>query len=113
MITENMVYNFVSAMDEGNKMYSNPDGFCFFLRLDKKTLDKVRTNRQLLTNPKLIADLMKQEGKNIHFISAYGKGVQVIRKAIKYIIANESPDSVSWYNKNMSRFIFRRVKCRQ
>ena len=113
MISEEQVYNFVSEMDEGRRLYSNPSGFCFFLKLDDKALDRVRTNPRLLTNPLLIKDLLFQSGDNIHFIGAYGKGFQVIRYAIRDVAIKEKAKSVSWCNKDMTKFIYRRIKCPQ
>jgi len=112
MIDAEQVYNFVTIMDENHRSYSCNDGFCFFLRLDNVALSKIKENPKLLTDPDTIKGLLFCAGDNIHFIGVYGRKFRVIRQAIREVIAKEKPTSISWYNQDMSKFIYRRTLCR-
>jgi hypothetical protein len=119
MIDQEQVYNFISLMDDTGRMYSCDDGFGFFIKLNDEWLEKIRHNPLLLTNPETMKVLLTQEGKNIHFFGVYSKhnGIHkefsACKQGIKEIIKKENPDSISWFNKDMSRFIYRRIVCHQ
>jgi len=116
MINQEQVYNFISLMDDTGRMYSCDDGFGFFVKLNDEWLEKIKYNPLLPANPEVMKILLTQEGKNIHFIGVYGndvirRGLLSMRQGIKEIIRKENPKSISWFNKNMNNFIFRRIKC--
>ena len=104
------VYDFICSMDSNGRMFSTDDGFVFFLRLDAGWLEKVKQNSSLLLNAVAMQALLRCKGDNIHFIGIYGnennKGFVSIRKGFREFIAKEKPISVSWFNKNMTRFVY-------
>jgi len=116
MINQEQVYNFISLMDDTGRMYSCKDGFGFFVKLNDEWIKKIRRNPLLPTDPDIMKILLKQNGKNIHFIGVYGnnivrRGLLSMRQGIKEIIKKENPNSISWFNKDLNNFIFRRIKC--
>jgi len=113
MTNQEQVYNFISLMDDTDRMYSCNDGFGFFIKLKAEQLEQIKHNPALLTNPEIMKDLLFQEGKNIHFIGVYGKRLSSIRQGIREVINKENPNSISWFSKDMSKFIYRRLKCPQ
>lgn len=108
-MTEKQVMDFVSYMEDTGRSYTNEQGFCFFLKLKDESLQKIKENPLILINPEFLKDMLVQDGKNIHIIGAYGKGIFTIRKAVKEIAKVEHAESISWVNQKMTRFIERRV----
>jgi hypothetical protein len=114
MITEEMVYNFISLMDDTGRMYSCEDGFGFYLKLTPEWLEQIRSNPRLLTDPKIMEKLLLQDGKHIHFIGAYISancfdGLKAMIKGIREVVKKYHPESISWHNKDLTKFIFRRM----
>ncbi len=109
MIKKSMIDNFVSLMRYSGRTYSCPDGFAFYLKLRDKQIKEIKKNPELLTRQDSMKLFLKQDGDNIHFIGIYGKKIISIRQGLKEIIKKEKPRSVSWYNKDMTKFIFRRI----
>lgn len=113
MISQEQVYNFICLMDDTGRMYSCEDGFGFFIKLNAEWLERIKQNPLLLIDPNVMKDLLTQEGRNIHFIGIYGKRLSSIRQGIRSIIKKENPNSISWFNKDMSKFVYRRLRCPQ
>lgn len=111
---ERKTYNFISSMDDAGRMYSNDDGFVFFIKLNAEWLEIIRKTPRLLVNPQTMTPLLEHNGRNIHFIGLYGnennKGFLSIRKGMREFIAKEKPISVSWFSKDMSKFNYRRLQ---
>ena len=99
----------IQIMTSHGLCYQKGKEFAIFLRLNNKTLEKVRADKNLLLDYTRLRKLYKQEGPNIHFILAYGTGVKRIYEALKDIKSKFNPKSVSWYSKDMKRFIYRRM----
>ena len=108
------VYDFICAMDDAGKMYSNDDGFGFFIKLDAGWLEKVKQNPKLLLNPIAMQLLLRKNGENIHLIGIFGnegnKGFVSIRRGLRELIAKEKPASISWFNKKLNKFNYRRLR---
>ena len=113
-LNQKKVYDFICLMDSTGRMFSTAEGFVFFLRLDAGWLEKIRQKPSLLLNTVLMQTLLRKEGKNIHFIGIYGnennKGFVSIRKGFREFVAKEKPISVSWFNKDMNKFNYRRLQ---
>jgi len=112
-MTEEQVLHFISYMEDTGRSYENKDGFCFYIKISAEQLAKIRQNPEILIDIEVMKDLLIQDGYNIHIIGAYGKGKSIIRKAIKEIAKIENAESVSWFNKDMTKFINRRFICHQ
>ena len=114
MIDAQQTYDFICRMDEGKRMFSNTDGFGFFIRVDEGWLEKIKQNPKLLLNPIAMKLLLMKNGENIHLIGVFGnkgnKGFTSIRRGLRELIAKEKPKSVSWFNKELTKFNYRRLQ---
>ena len=100
-------------MRQANLICENEFGQAFFLRVDDKTLQEIKNNPQMLTAIEAYKDLFFMRGSNIHIIGLYLNRKYSILQGMKKLILQEHPKSISWWNKNMTKFNIKEVICQQ
>uniref|UniRef100_A0A6M3LH58 Uncharacterized protein n=1 Tax=viral metagenome TaxID=1070528 RepID=A0A6M3LH58_9ZZZZ len=125
-MTYEQIDKFIELMEDSGNMYSCKEGFAFYFKLNGYWLELLWESPHLLLNHNIINILLKQSGEHIHFIGVYAQNKEnnlqrhskevmsidykAMRRAIKEIIKREHPKSISWYNRDLTRLIYRRIK---
>lgn len=63
-----------------------------------------------ITKPNDIKFLIKEKGKNVHFIICATEGMKYILRGLKKVIKQKDPSSISWWNPSMSKISFIKMK---
>uniref|UniRef100_A0A6M3K4Q8 Uncharacterized protein n=1 Tax=viral metagenome TaxID=1070528 RepID=A0A6M3K4Q8_9ZZZZ len=98
-----------------NKRYvEGKDGFAYYIKCDDATLDRIRRNKKYITDPEFMKKLLASDGDNVHFIGVWSNtpnsdGYKNIVEGMKKLVETEKPSTVSWYNRDLKKFILRRI----
>jgi len=81
------------------------------LKLTDETLKVIRLNPQMLKDMKALQGLLQENGDNFHIVRIQkNEGIikvsTAIRKGFKEFVFKYKPKSISWFNQDMSRFIY-------
>ena len=76
-------------------------GMAVFLKLTDKTYAHLEDYD--LRNLATLKELVKQNGRNVHFVMVAGKHFNHIRLGIKTVIKEIKPKTVSWWSPDFSR----------
>ena len=104
---------FVNRMVRDNKVIIEEEAFAFYVKVDDKTLDDIAKDPGYITKPINILRMLESKGDNVHFfgiisIKTNGIAIRSILRGIKDTIEKEHPKTISWWNKDMNKFITRR-----
>ena len=105
------VINFIDVMRRRNLVIEEEGGALFFVRVNDKTLTEIKNNSFLLRGPAYMERLILSEGDNIHIIGLFLNRKFDMFQGVRMIIDREKPKSISWWNKNTTKFIYRRILC--
>lgn len=72
-----------------------------FTKLQDKTFEKLKDNPELLTDLSFMRKCYLDNGKNIHLIKAFGKGMKAFRDILKELIYLHSPKTLTWFRDDM------------
>ena len=107
------ITTFVTKMIESDKVIFQREGFAFYVKCSDEMIDKIHANPGFILNTENLIEVFRSQGDNVHFfgIVSTNHSIQPILDGLKALIAKEDPKTVSWWNKDMSRFIQRRFLC--
>ena len=99
-------------MRDGHYIYQG-DGFAFYFKCSDEVLKMLKEDKSILCSPGEMGKLLAGDGENIHFIGIYSTtphntGYMSIARGLNKLIKKEKPKSISWYDKQMKKFIIRR-----
>ena len=86
-------------------------GAAMFLKLKDKALQGVEDGFLDIKEPEIMAQLLNQNGENIHFIGVLADGAKTVLKGLRKVIERENPRSVSWLDKDMKLHNVKGLKC--
>lgn len=96
----------------GHYIYQG-NGFAFYIKCSDAALDNLKKDKSILYNTEKVRELLDGDGPNVHFIGLYGdrqgNGYISILRGLKELVKKERPSSISWFDKEMKRFILRRL----
>jgi hypothetical protein len=79
----------------------NVVGVCLFLTLTDKSFAEVVESPETYVNASNIGRYLSENGSNLHFVLlATDTGFSVIHRALKGIVEQIKPKTVSWYDPN-------------
>ena len=88
-----------------DRYYYSRDGVALFLRLSDENFKKLVDGEFDICDGRVLHELLKDEGENIHVFSLVSKGVSSIRRLVRCVRYK----SLSWYTEDLSRLVvFRR-----
>jgi len=105
------VYHFIDLMRKNGRLVEAKEGLCFYVKVTDWEIYKIKQNKDYLLHN--IGMLLSSNGNNLHIFGLVLDSHVNIRWYLKDLITKENPKSVSWWNKDMSRFISRRMICHQ
>jgi len=79
-------------------------GAAMYAKLTDETLWQLEYGFLNISNPDTINRMLQETGNNIHFLCLIADGVKTILKGLREVIKKENPQTVSWYNPEMTKF---------
>lgn len=79
-------------------------GVAMFLTLSQATFERLHLID--IEDPKVLIELLGEEGPHIHFIIVTAEGFRVILAGIRAVIDKKAPETISWYdlNKKLNKY---------
>ena len=113
-LPDQAIESLVDRMIKDDHVVMEKCGFAFYVKCDDELLAKIQAHKEYLIYPDLAQKLIGASGKHVHFIGVYSTtpesdGFQSILKGMDHIVAKENPESISWYDRNLAKFIIRRI----
>jgi len=85
-------------------------GVAFYFKLEDNTLKGVEHGFISLEDPELIAQLLEQNGRNIHFLGVLADSGRIVLKGLRGVIKKENPKTVSWFKPDMKEVHFIKLR---
>jgi len=101
-ITKEMVEMMVEKYADKIVVIRNPDikGVAVYMTLTDITYENLDLID--LSDPEVIAELLKEEGNNLHFFMVCGSSVKNILQGIREVKRRHKPKTISWFNQDLS-----------
>lgn len=88
----------------------NLKGAALFFKLTDSTLFGVDVGFISLKDPEVIKRIIKENGKNIHFIGVLADNMKTVLKGLRQVIEKENPKTVSWFKPDMNKVHFVKLR---
>lgn len=84
-------------------------GVGLYAKIKDDTLWKIKNGFLDISEPVILNQILSENGNNVHFIGVTANSYRTLSKGLKEVISREHPKTVSWFSKDMKRFIERKV----
>jgi hypothetical protein len=107
--TKDQVHTFVTRIVDTGRYITRERAFAFYIKCDDAELKNILNNPTYLLDTKNASKLLDSNGENIHFFGLWSTDKSSIKSIIEEIHKSiKQYKTVSWYTKNMNRFILKR-----